>query len=447
VVSPHDGADGSGRRRGGGGARVLEALAMREVAVIADDLTGAADCGIAFAVAGVTTFVAFAEGPVPARARVVAIDTDSRQLSRAGAEERARAAGRRAVDEGWRTIYRKIDSTLRGHVGAELAATLAVAGRAEGQDRLLVVAPAFPAVGRTTQDGRVLVGGVPLDETEVWRKSGMAGPSEPASMLRVAGVPSEVAPLATVRAGPEALAGTLAELVRRGVRAVVCDAAEEGDLTCVAEAGARLAIPPLWAGSAGLARHLPAALGLAREASAPAAIEATADGPVLLLVGSRSSVSREQARRVAAQPDVETIALPPEDLLAGGPDLGRASARVAAALAAGRDVLVLISLETVLGLEQGPALAAALARLAAAHVSMLRGLVATGGDVARAALQALGASGIELVGEVEPGIPLGLARGARTLPVVTKAGAFGSEEALSRCRAALRRAPAAPGRS
>lgn len=415
---------------------------MREVAVIADDLTGAADCGIAFAVAGVQTFVAFADGPVPATARVVAVDTDSRQLTRAAAEERARAAARRAVDEGWRTLYRKIDSTLRGHVGAELAATLAVAGQAGGQERLLVVAPAFPAAGRTTREGRVLVGGVPLDETEVWRTSGMTGPSEPAAMLREAGVQAEVASLAEVRAGPDALARTLAELARRGVRAVVCDAVEEGDLAGVAEAAARLASSPLWAGSAGLARHLPAALRLARQASPTASAEATADGPVLLLVGSRSSVSREQARRVAAQPGVETIALEPEELLGGGPGMARASAVLAAALAARRDVLVLVGLETMLGLEQGPALAAALARFAVEHAGALGGLVATGGDVARAALQALGASGVELVGEVEPGIPLGLARGARTLPVVTKAGAFGSEDALVRCRTALRRAPA-----
>ena len=40
---------------------------MLDVEVIADDLTGAADCGIAFAAAGLATFVAFEDAPAPVR--------------------------------------------------------------------------------------------------------------------------------------------------------------------------------------------------------------------------------------------------------------------------------------------------------------------------------------------------------------------------------------------
>src|SRR5438874_3275798 len=99
---------------------------MLEVAVIADDLTGAADTGIGFALAGIPTFVAFGEKRPPDGSRVVAFDTDSRALAADAAASRAGAAASRACERGARTIYKKINSTLRGNVGAETAAIFRV---------------------------------------------------------------------------------------------------------------------------------------------------------------------------------------------------------------------------------------------------------------------------------------------------------------------------------
>jgi uncharacterized protein YgbK (DUF1537 family) len=41
--------------------------------------------------------------------------------------------------------------------------------------------------------------------------------------------------------------------------------------------------------------------------------------------------------------------------------------------------------------------------------------------------------GIGLVDEVEPGIALGVTRGAIQVPIVTKPGAFGDDGSLCRC--------------
>ena len=57
-------------------------------------------------------------------------------------------------------VYKKIDSTLRGHVGAELQAALAAAPLFAGA----IVAPAFPEQGRTLSGGRLRVQGRPADE-------------------------------------------------------------------------------------------------------------------------------------------------------------------------------------------------------------------------------------------------------------------------------------------
>lgn len=416
---------------------------MLEVAILADDLTGAADCGIAFAAAGLATFVAFGAAPPPPETEALAVDTDSRREGAGEAERRARAAAGRVLEAGAGALYRKIDSTLRGHVGPELAATLAAVAAPGGRRPLAILAPAFPATGRTTVGGEVLVNGELLERTEVWRDARMGVPARPVELLRQAGLRAQVVPLAHVRGGAGALAAELERRAAAGADVVVCDAEREEDLAAVARAGARLVRPVVWAGSAGLARHLPGALGLARERPRAIAPGPRAAGPVVVAVGSRSSVARQQARLLAGEPEVTEVTAGPRALLAGEADPGWPAAALERAVASGADVLVTIG-EEPLGPEAGPPLAAALGRLLAPVAGRICGLVATGGDVARALLPAVGATGLRLEGEVEPGVPLGVADASPPLPVVTKAGAFGDPRTLSRCRAALRaRVPAA----
>jgi uncharacterized protein YgbK (DUF1537 family) len=57
--------------------------------------------------------------------------------------------------------------------------------------------------------------------------------------------------------------------------------------------------------------------------------------------------------------------------------------------------------------------------------------VLTGGETARAVLDARGISGYRLLGEVEPGVPFGMASDGTLL--CTKAGGFGERLTLVRC--------------
>ena len=413
---------------------------MTDVTVIADDLTGAADCGIAFALAGLPTFVSIGNAPAPDSAQIVSVDVDTRRLDEPEAARRVGEATRDAYRRGSRTLYKKIDSTLRGHVAAELRATVEAAAELRGGDSPVVVfAPAFPGTGRTTRDGRVLVSGVPLEESEVWRKSGMSGPADPIPMLQLAQLKAESLPLAVVRSGGAALASALSDLSARAVHVAVCDAEQEADLRHIADAGTHVRASVIWVGSGGLARHLPAALGL-RPRPGSGERPRLASGPVLALVGSRSTVAREQARRLGAEQGVTTFLLDADVLLGGSGAEGwtRATADVRRALSAGQDVVLVTALGATVDLQIGPALAEALGRFAAGSAERIGGLIATGGDIARAVLGALGAGGLHLLGEVEPGVPMGIADAQRPLPVVTKAGAFGTPETLQRCRAALK---------
>ncbi len=64
---------------------------------------------------------------------------------------------------------------------------------------------------------------------------------------------------------------------------------------------------------------------------------------------------------------------------------------------------------------------------------------ATGGDTARCLLEALDVEALEPVRELESGVPLSIAIGPRRFPVITKAGAFGTDATMTRCRLLLRR--------
>ena len=61
---------------------------------------------------------------------------------------------------------------------------------------------------------------------------------------------------------------------------------------------------------------------------------------------------------------------------------------------------------------------------------LFEGLVLTGGATAVGVARGLGASGIRLEGEMEPGVPMGALIGPRPYPVVTKAGGFGGPDTL-----------------
>jgi uncharacterized protein YgbK (DUF1537 family) len=130
---------------------------------------------------------------------VLAYDAASRGLS---AEA---AAGRHAdvlarLSDLRRILFKKIDSTLRGQPAAETTAMLAHIKSRSGPT-FGVFAPAFPATGRSTIDGRILVKGRPLEETEVWQRDHTYANADLVDVLASAGIRGEKVTLATVRSG------------------------------------------------------------------------------------------------------------------------------------------------------------------------------------------------------------------------------------------------------
>jgi len=407
--------------------------APRSVFILADDLSGAADCAIGAAKAGLKSVVLLDAGAPDQGAKVIAVDSDSRYRPVAQAQALCAELWRKHAAPG-RLLYKKIDSTLRGNFAAEMAA-LTGAGVA-------IVAPAFPATGRTTEGGRVFVKGVPLEQTEVWASEHMQGSADIVAMLQAAGVPAVSLPLPAVRGG-ELRAEFERQLAAGAVQAIVCDAAQDADLAAIAAAS--VGLPVYWVGSAGLAAHLFVAAGL--QGRAEDLPKLSVSGPIVTVVGSMSSLSHRQAEALEAQIELARF-LPSPGLLRAGPahpDWRALEVGLHDALHAGRDVMLRIAPEEHSDLAQGHALCAALSQLLAPLAGQIGAMIATGGETARGLLATFGSQALQLVREIEPGIPLSVSVGARAMPIVTKAGAFGSPDALLHCYrqlAAIRRGAA-----
>lgn len=398
--------------------------------ILADDLSGAADCGVACTELGLRTVVALRPGLLVSGADALAIDANTRAMS---ASEAAEVTERLALSyRGGGLFFKKLDSTLRGHLGPELGAVLH-AWRTVHRDAVIIVAPAFPALGRTTVDGHQHLHGVPLERTEIWRRERRSETASIPAMLQAHGLRAGLLPLDQVRAGVETLSTMLGKLAD-GCDVIVCDAETERDLAVVAACSLQLGPRALCAGSAGLARQLAEAAGLARPRAAGAM--PVVSGSVVFVIGSRSSVSRRQAAALATRDGMANLAGDPtatrEELLASG-----SAARLGAALAAGQDAII--------WQPEDPATDAAEARscggvaaLLAAQRDRIGAVFATGGETARCLLEALDVEALDLVGEIERGVPMGIARGPRRFPVITKAGAFGTDTTLVTCRSLLR---------
>src|SRR5687768_4120257 len=114
--------------------------------IVADDLTGACDTGSLFAADGPLPLSIWPAAPLRASVRV--IDTESRAL---GEDEAAARVARVPALAPSGRYFKKIDSTLRGHVAREIDALMRAAGLAQA-----LVCPAFPAQGRAVVERALL---------------------------------------------------------------------------------------------------------------------------------------------------------------------------------------------------------------------------------------------------------------------------------------------------
>lgn len=434
-------------------------------AILADDLTGAMDAGVQLAKRGFSVSVMLKPDTLPQDDHFIIADSESRNIPASIAK--AQIATWVDCFQEWRRqlVYKKVDSTLRGNLGAEI----------EALSKPVVLAPAIPRLGRTTREGRHYIDGVPLEESEYAKDPFSPVPhSEIHEILaRQSNAACELISLREVRRGSSFLAQRILSSMVGSRKVIICDAVSDEDLSIIAKACLKCPVVPC--GSAGLLEqlapflqrsfqactekpHVAKAGGQGTQAKAISRRSGQStlgrrSGTVLVVAASPAAVTRRQinyARRhlpeeISVDVDVNRLlsgsAVHQQEvhraaglLLSGlrwgktlllsllGPDkaeiMRRYSSDPERLIADSRQLLQVVAGLTLRVLESGP----------------VQGLVLTGGDCAVSVCRELGAWGIKIIEEVEPYIPAGLLLGGPfdSLPVVTKAGGFGTDESLVR---------------
>ena len=395
--------------------------------IIADDLSGAADCAIAFASAGLSTVVTLDASHDTGDASVVAIDTDTRRLSASQAAERTLMACQTLRKPAQR-LYKKIDSTLRGNWAAEVASLQSLAG-------LSIVAPAFPATGRTTVEGKVLVNGQPLESTDTWKLEHADRSADIAALLEGAGLRTAKLGLSTLRGDAAALARHIVEIAGGDTQALIVDAQTTEDLQALATVTMSIDESLFWVGSGGLAREIAGLPAMTKNAAQSPESVREKHAPTLVLVGSLSGVSERQCAMLKERASIGELVVPPAVLRQGKAhaDWAGWEIRIGEYLRRGDDLLLRIGRDEAFDPAEGARLSTLLAAMVRPHFSHVGGLVATGGETARAMLGAVGIGSLQLLCEIEAGVAFGRpisSREGHRPGVVTKAGAFGTDHAL-----------------
>lgn len=249
---------------------------MKPWRILADDLTGALDSAAAWASVGEVPVFLTQPGESAQPVQVVA--TGTRDVPPASLPQRLAPSLDWLVASG--SAFKKIDSLLRGNTFAEIA-WLMHSGRFDG----VVFAPAFPAQGRFTAQGRHWV-------APPHQPLGPRTHEHPGTLVQ-----------AFAQLGLNAhIPGDLAHSLQQAGQVVLPDILSDHDLDQLAALTRSVAAPRwLWCGSAGLAWALARQEQAGAPSSASGAVPTpTPAGLTLVLSASRHPVLREQWRQLPA---------------------------------------------------------------------------------------------------------------------------------------------------
>ncbi len=366
------------------------------LAILADDLTGAADAGLPFALRGYPTNIWLGQGPAVDTAAVHVYDTATRTDSPEQAAEKIRSFCGPLIGSGCPLIFKKLDSTLLGNLASELEAMMETCGF-----EVALIAPAFPAMGRTLVEGCLHLFGERSDPPRslpaLLREQGASG---------VAQVGLEV-----LKHGAEAVAESVHRFISQGARMIALDSTSQADLQAVVRTADLIGARAILAGAGALAGEIAANMGESLRIGKADPGQPADRGRVLLVIGSSNAVTERQINCLLELRPVVTFE---PGMMVDRRPLSGESHILLRAKPGGRDEQISI------------------ARLVRLLDRELRGIVLSGGDTAEAVARNLGAIGVSLEGVIVPGVPWGRFIGGTVagLPLATKAGGFGTDESL-----------------
>lgn len=415
-----------------------------KIAIIADDLTGANATAALLSTRGFTTMTCLDNhDKQQERFDVVSFSTDSRSVSYAEAYQRVAECVAR-INPDRTLISKRIDSTLRGNLGAEVDAVI------DSFPHLMaIVVPVYPTSGRICVGGSLLVDGIPLQNTAMRNdpKNPMLESSVPELFRQQTNKSVGYICLRDVLSGENTLVKKLQELYHRNIRIVIIDATTADDISHIAQAIQKAKIP-CFCVDPGV---FTAQLAWLRFSSGR-----RRTNKVLLAIGSASDLTQRQIKKLRYEREVYIETLSAENLIDFSLQPQSATQLVAKLLDKTRtyDVIGIDSVETPehickletlakkYGVDSHEAscminrgIAEVVAQVLIKEKSPISGLYGSGGDVMVSITKRLKGSGVVLKDEVEPLTVYGKLVGGLSdgLPLITKGGFVGNDDTLIHC--------------
>ncbi len=279
--------------------------------IIADDLTGANDTALQFHKRGASTKILLDSDCAPkikAGTEVWALSSESRNVNPEEAISRVEKAVNTFVENfSFDYYYKKIDSTLRGHIALE---TLTMLNLLEYDAAIII--PAFPQEGRITVGGYHLAKGVPIGRTEIAidPHSPITESHVPALLKSQLGENSKelvgLIDLRTIMSGAGPILVKINELIKEGKQLLVADATSITDIEQLALAINKCDKKILPAGTAATAQVLSKYWLAGVEKDEEESIH-LGKLPAFIVSGTATQITANQIQKLEQSDDIENI--------------------------------------------------------------------------------------------------------------------------------------------
>lgn len=417
--------------------------------IVADDLTGANDTGAVLAKNGlqVATLDVVEDLDHYQDYDALAFHTDSRGLKAKEAYQRVYDTTKSVVDSKLKPQFfsKRCDSTLRGNIGSEIDGML----DALPDKTIAMVAPGFPDSDKIIIGDYLLVGGTPVEKTDVRND-----PTSPVTSSRVSRIVAKqcrrqvaVISIETILEGQAAIADNIKALVEHGAEVIVFDTSTNDDLNAIAAAVKNsgynfITVDPGAFTNAVAMQYVEKKQAKQKEKS-------------LFIVGTASGIIVDQLAVLKAQFDPLMVKIDPLKLIDQQERPAEIKRVVKAIVDRAADyqqlvVATMIDKEDKIDLNQAAKAAgmsmAAVSEAICEGVSeigyqilqscpAIGGVYVSGGDISKSFLKMVGSKGVTIKDEIIPLAVYGRIIGGLLdgKPLVTKGGLIGDKQTLAQC--------------
>lgn len=391
---------------------------MKYFSIIADDLTGASDTAVKFCHNGYRAKVIIDYNDLKNSTKgnyVLSMNSDTRECSSDEAYKTVFNITKEIRKKGYTNIYKKIDSALRGNVGAERDAAM----NALGIDLAFVV-PAIPALGRTIEEGY-------LNISNDMKKKNIKQIISATSDKKI-----EIVKIGEIRKSKNEIFSLINKLYKDGVNIICFDTETEDDLKKLSETFKIISQNYILAGASGMASYLPLIWSDSEEDKNNAAMNLT-----LLVSGSYNRVNYEQMKSISKNKNTLIIYLDSDNIISKpNYEIEKTMDNLKEAFQINPNISLIgigmLDKHEEPDMKESSSVLDLLGTLSKKIIQTYRfaNIIATGGETAAHIFKCLGAKEIYLLDEIASGIPVGRLIGGECdqMTAATKSGAFGDPD-------------------